>query len=347
MTNSTYYEPEDLGPEQDAREAAIPGRKFYVYVLETDFGHYVGHTARLRQRINEHIRGDESATKGSNPRLAWKSRPLTTRSDAQDFEAALKSLCEQRSDRLKEIAGLEPEPFIRYKPDSDRVERQRHSTEVEIGNGIQAVHESEDFDPTHDNRRNKPFVSAGNNRRYHYRNDQARRIRDVGVKASEIDVKKALAWFTVVFFLAVASGYVLGFRAAEPQVDGFANLGIIIGAVALVVIGYMSRVFLQDIFGRIATWRVLYRPIEGNFRNTLITVAVASVLAAGAGGLSGYVTGLRTAQSVIDVFRTIGVIVFALLMIALLSLGILAYLNSQERRSRQTRRSRRRRRWHR
>ena len=312
-------------------------------MLKTDFGHYVGHTARLRQRINEHIRGDEPATRGSNPQHAWNSGPFTTRRAAQRFEAALKSWRQQSSSRFKEKTGLEPDPFIRYKPDSDRVERQRHSAEVETDNSIQVVHEAEDFDPRHNNQRSEPFVSNGNNRRYRYRSDQIPLIRGV-------DIKKALAWFVAVLVLAVASGYVLGFRAAEPQVDGFANLGIMIGVAVLVVIGFMSRVFLQDIFGRFATWRVLYRPIEGDFRNTLITVAVASVLAAVAGGLGGYVTGLRTAQSIIDFFRMIGIIVFTLLVTALLLLGIYAYLNSQERRSRQTRRSRwprRRRRWHR
>lgn len=336
----TYYEPEDLGPDQDDRDASIPGRKYFVYVLETDFGHYVGHTARLHQRINQHIRGDVQSTRGSNPEHAWNSGPFHTRDKAARFEAVLKSWRDQRSDRFEERTGLQPEPFIRYKPDSDRVERQRHSTELETDNGIQTVHEAENFDPRHDNQRSKPFVSNGNNRRYRYRSDQVRGIRGV-------DMKKALAWFVVVFVLAVAIGYVLGFRAAELQVDGFANAGIIVGAVALMVVGFISRVFLQNIFGRIATWRLLYRPIEGDIRNTLITVAIASVLAAVAGGLGGYVTGLRTAQSVIDFFRMIGIIVFAISVTALLLLGIYAYLNSQERRPRQMRRSRRRRRWHR
>ena len=34
-----YYEPEDLGAEQDRRDAAIPNRRYYVYVLDTDYGH--------------------------------------------------------------------------------------------------------------------------------------------------------------------------------------------------------------------------------------------------------------------------------------------------------------------
>ena len=30
-----YYEPEDLGHEQQRRDAADPNRRFYVYVLKT------------------------------------------------------------------------------------------------------------------------------------------------------------------------------------------------------------------------------------------------------------------------------------------------------------------------
>lgn len=112
MGNSTYHEPEDLGHDQDERDASIPGRKYFVYVLETDFGHYVGHTARLHQRINEHLRGDPT-TMNSNPRPAWNSGPFTTRRAAQRFEAALKSWRDQRSRTFKDRTGLEPEPFIK------------------------------------------------------------------------------------------------------------------------------------------------------------------------------------------------------------------------------------------
>ncbi len=306
-------------------------------MLETEFGHYVGHTARLRQRIDEHIRGDAPATRGSDPRPAWKSRPLTTRNDAQEFEAALKSLREQRSDRFKEITGLEPRPFIRHKPDSDPVKGQRHPKLVETGNGIQTVPVAENFEPKHDNRRSKPLVSNRDNRHYQYRSNHVGRL----------DMKKVFAWFVVVLVLAVAIGYVLGFRASDPQVDGFANVSIMVGAVALIAVGFTSRVFLQKIFGRLAIWKPLNRPIEGDIRNTLITIAVTGVSAAIAGGLGGYVTGLRTAQSVIGFFRMIGIMVFAAAAIALVTLGIIAYLNSQEPRSRQSRRSRRRRRWRR
>ena len=106
-----YYEPEDLGAEQDRRDAAIPNRRFYVYVLDTDYGHYVGHTAHVGRRFREHQDGETESTAGSNPELAWTSGPLRTRADAARFEAALKSLRDQGAYRYEEITGLEPIPF--------------------------------------------------------------------------------------------------------------------------------------------------------------------------------------------------------------------------------------------
>ncbi len=108
-----YYEPENLGDEQDRRDAAIPNRRFYVYVLATDDGHYVGHTAHVSRRLREHQDGETESTAGSNPDLAWTSGPLRKRADAASLEAALKSLRDQRAPRFKEITGLDPIPFRR------------------------------------------------------------------------------------------------------------------------------------------------------------------------------------------------------------------------------------------
>ena len=106
-----FYEPEDLGYEQDRRDAADPNRRFYVYVLDTDYGHYVGHTSHVGRRFREHQDGETPSTAGGDPELAWTSGPLRTRADAARFEAALKSLRDQRARRFEEITGLEPVPF--------------------------------------------------------------------------------------------------------------------------------------------------------------------------------------------------------------------------------------------
>lgn len=110
-----YYEPEDLGAEQDRRDAAVAGRRYYVYVLATDRGHYVGHSARVPARAREHAAGDSVSTAGANPELAWTSWPLETRAEAARFEAAMKALRDRRADRFREITGLSPEPY-RYPP---------------------------------------------------------------------------------------------------------------------------------------------------------------------------------------------------------------------------------------
>ena len=110
-----YYDPEDLGYEQDLRDAADPNRRFYVYVLDTDYGHYVGHTAHVGRRLRQHQDGETPSTAGGNPHLAWQSGPLKTRDDAAGFEAALKSLRDQRAPRFREITGLDPVPF-RHRP---------------------------------------------------------------------------------------------------------------------------------------------------------------------------------------------------------------------------------------
>lgn len=108
-----YHEPEDLGPEQDARDAAVAGRRYHVYVLDTRYGHYVGHTARLRARVREHEAGEVASTAGGNPVLAWNSAPMRKRDDAARFEAALKSWRDQRAPRFREITKLAPIPFAR------------------------------------------------------------------------------------------------------------------------------------------------------------------------------------------------------------------------------------------
>ena len=110
---STYHSPENLGATQDERDAAIPGRRFFVYVLETSNGHYVGHTARLKARMREHRNGEVESTVGSDPNLVWRSGPFGERHDAARFEAALKSMRDSGAGRFTEITGLQPEPFVK------------------------------------------------------------------------------------------------------------------------------------------------------------------------------------------------------------------------------------------
>lgn len=107
-----WHEPEDIGPEQDRRDAAGPGRRFFVYVLATDYGHYVGHSGNLA-RIRAHMHGEVLSTVGGHPKRAWVSRHCSTCADAANFEAALKSWRDQRHPRFQEITGLYPIPYYK------------------------------------------------------------------------------------------------------------------------------------------------------------------------------------------------------------------------------------------
>ena len=108
-----YYEPEDLGREQDRRDAAHRGRRFVVYLLATDYGHYVGHTAHLGARLRQHQGGEVLSTAGGHPSLRWASRSCATRREAARLEASLKSLRDRRSRRFAELTGVAPVPFDR------------------------------------------------------------------------------------------------------------------------------------------------------------------------------------------------------------------------------------------
>ena len=85
-----------------------------MYVLATDYGHYVGHTWSVGSRLREHRAGRVRSTAGGNPSLLWQSRPLSSRADAARFEASLKSLRDQRALRYAEIVGFDPVPFVSY-----------------------------------------------------------------------------------------------------------------------------------------------------------------------------------------------------------------------------------------
>ena len=108
---SYWRSPERLDG-QDARDAAYRNRRYFVYILETRSGHYVGHTYSVRNRVAQHRRGQVPSTKGTTPHLVWKSRPYASRGQAADFEAALKSLRDQKHPRFQEITGHHPLPWV-------------------------------------------------------------------------------------------------------------------------------------------------------------------------------------------------------------------------------------------
>lgn len=107
---SSWHDPEFLVGQAE-RDAELGYNEFYVYVLHTDYGHYVGHTANVRSRLAAHKANKVQSTAGGNPELLWTSYPLDSRKEATQFEAALKSLRDRSAERFQEITGYEPIPF--------------------------------------------------------------------------------------------------------------------------------------------------------------------------------------------------------------------------------------------
>lgn len=101
--------PLEISNEQDDRDRERNRSEFYVYVLLTNHGHYVGHTGRFEQRMREHFTKDIPATAGR--RLRWVSEKFNTRLEAAHYEAYLKNLRDNRRPEYKQITNLRPRPY--------------------------------------------------------------------------------------------------------------------------------------------------------------------------------------------------------------------------------------------
>ncbi len=104
-----WHEPENLPDikQCDSHHA----RTFQVYVLHTDYGHYVGHTGNIKTRMCAHLADEVPSTAAGNPKKVWQSRPLKTRDDATRYEAALKSWRDNRNERFAKDTGVYPIPY--------------------------------------------------------------------------------------------------------------------------------------------------------------------------------------------------------------------------------------------
>ena len=104
-----WHDPEDL-EGQEERDAELGRTEFYVYVLGTQYGHYVGHTASVGARLGAHRAGEVEPTAGGEPEILQRSRPFRSRRDAARFEVAMKPLRDQWAERSQQITGLAPVP---------------------------------------------------------------------------------------------------------------------------------------------------------------------------------------------------------------------------------------------
>ena len=121
---------EDLGPVQDKADADRKRDRFYVYILDTDYGHYIGHTATPRLRYAQHTNNQCPSTAFSNPKTAWLSHPQKTRAEAAGFEATLKALRDSRHKRFAEITGFAPQPMLAWKCRQREIQRREAQSMV-------------------------------------------------------------------------------------------------------------------------------------------------------------------------------------------------------------------------
>lgn len=82
---------------------------FYVYILATIHGHYIGHTGRFNQRMKDHFTRDVPVTEGRE--LVWVSEKFNTRLEAAHYESYLKILRQRKRPEYKEITNLRPWPY--------------------------------------------------------------------------------------------------------------------------------------------------------------------------------------------------------------------------------------------
>ena len=104
-----WHDPENL-PDLEQHDSHHT-RTYQVYVLHTDYGHYVGHTGNIQARMRTHLADEVPSTAGAHPKKIWQSRPLKTRDDAKRYEAALKSWRDNRNQRFEKDTGVYPTPY--------------------------------------------------------------------------------------------------------------------------------------------------------------------------------------------------------------------------------------------
>ena len=89
-----------------------PHRYYFVYVLDTDLGLYVGQTEYVAPRVTRHIGGQVSSTRGTNPVFLWHSYPFRSRRSADNAERVLKTLRQMRHEDFAQVTGVQPKPWL-------------------------------------------------------------------------------------------------------------------------------------------------------------------------------------------------------------------------------------------
>ena len=149
--------------------------------------------------------------------------------------------------------------------------------------------------------------------------------------ARAVDMGKVLSWsvFSIVLFGII--GYVIGFRAAQPVLDGVA------GTVGILVVGSVASVAAVAVLPRLR-WEQLslgwLRSAEAYVKRTLIWSCGCIVACGVLGGVLGYAAGFRTAQLIYDMLAVVGTIVIVILVAVALVLIIFALHGASQRHGR-------------
>lgn len=148
---------------------------------------------------------------------------------------------------------------------------------------------------------------------------------DLGA-ATAADMGVVFAWVGIGFIGSFIACYVIGFRAAQPVLQGlFGQVGAIfvvfLAAVAIVLVLRFMRGFKLP---RIQLWRV-----EGSLRKTLYWACATFAVSCGIGGFLGYVIGFQTAQFVYDLLAGVGILVIGAIAIGVAIVVITALANQQ------------------
>ena len=149
---------------------------------------------------------------------------------------------------------------------------------------------------------------------------------DLGA-ATAVDMGAVFAWLGVGFIGSFIACYVIGFRAAQPVLEG------LVGQVGAIVVAFLAVAAIVLVFRflrgfqlpRIRLWRV-----EGSLRKTLYWAVAAFAVSCGIGGFLGYAIGFQTAQFVYDLLAVVGTIVIVAIVIGAILL-IIARANRQGR----------------
>lgn len=92
-----------------------PEEPYHVFVLQTDYGHYIGQARRVDSLLLQHRLNRVPSTAGGNPSLIWTSLPMEDPSAAAALQHRLTALRDTQSTGYRHTVGFNPVPF-RPKP---------------------------------------------------------------------------------------------------------------------------------------------------------------------------------------------------------------------------------------